>query len=115
MPVAPYMLNLDNKAVMAKNELGFMQFIIKPLWVTFNEFTADAVSLSVKNIEANIKRWEEISKQAQEEQDGKKDNSLAVLEKENEKQIKNLPMISEGELKVQTQEKPPEESKSEDK
>lgn len=59
LPVTPYMLNLDKPDVLAKGEMQFMKFIIKPVWLKLNEFTLDAMKIASDNIEKNIQRWEE--------------------------------------------------------
>lgn len=32
IPLSPFMLNLENELVMAKNELGFLKFMVQPLY-----------------------------------------------------------------------------------
>ena len=58
LPITPYMQNLDKIDVMAKQEIGFINFIIQPLWKKVNEFFENALSEPLKNISANIKTWE---------------------------------------------------------
>lgn len=54
------MLNLDKPAVMAKAEVQFIKFVIKPLWDAFYEFTGGAVKVATDNLENNLKKWEEM-------------------------------------------------------
>lgn len=39
LPLTPYLLNLDDEFVFAKNEAGFLKVIVSPLWETLNSFT----------------------------------------------------------------------------
>lgn len=109
------MLNLDKKPHMAKNEFQFMQFVIKPLWVAFNDFTADAISVGVKNIENNIKRWEQIYKEALLEEEQMKKNAISILDKEDKTQEKKSPEKALETSKSQDQSKEVEETKSKEK
>ena len=44
LPVTPYFKDLDNKITFAKNEIGFLKFIVIPLWEITNKFTENAFS-----------------------------------------------------------------------
>lgn len=70
------MLNLDKPDVMAKNEIQFMKFVIKPMWVKCNELLKDGMKIASDNIEKNIQKWEEKSnKIVNEAQEETKDNT----------------------------------------
>ena len=60
LPVTSYMQNLDKIAVMAKQEIGFINVIIKPIWGKVNLFFDGYLNSIESNINANIKKWEEI-------------------------------------------------------
>jgi len=42
---------------MAKQEIAFISFMIKPLWENFNLFFSGAMKKAVTNIEGNIAQW----------------------------------------------------------
>ena len=56
LPLSPFMLNLDKEIVMAKNELGFLKFMVQPLYKSISEsFIEDPISgLMFKNVNNNI-------------------------------------------------------------
>ena len=58
------MKDLENKAVLAKNEFGFLKVIVYPLFQALNKFYGEDTLLKKfkKNIETNIKEWEKIQK-----------------------------------------------------
>mgnify|MGYP000991654420 CR=1 FL=1 len=76
MPVAPYMLNLDKPAVLAKSEINFVKFIVKPLWDTLNEFVSDAMKIASDNITDNMQHWETAYKNAIEEEEAEKKKAV---------------------------------------
>eukprot|EP01017_Pseudomicrothorax_dubius_P049119 TRINITY_DN9085_c0_g1_i1.p1 TRINITY_DN9085_c0_g1~~TRINITY_DN9085_c0_g1_i1.p1 ORF type:complete len:142 (-),score=28.67 TRINITY_DN9085_c0_g1_i1:140-565(-) len=57
LPVTPYMKDLDNKAVMAKQEIGFLTFVTLPLWKLANESLNNQLEHLVSNVEQNIAEW----------------------------------------------------------
>ena len=60
------MMNLDDPKVMAKNEIGFMKFVIKPLWEAVNAYTNKAMKIASEHVDLNIQDWEKKLKDAQE-------------------------------------------------
>jgi len=55
--VTPYFRDLNKPHVMAKQEIAFISFMIKPLWENLDKFFAGAMKVAVKNIDYNIKEW----------------------------------------------------------
>ncbi len=49
---------------MAKQEIAFISFMVKPLWELFNDFYAGAVNVATSNIESNLKEWNSIMEKA---------------------------------------------------
>jgi len=43
---------------LSKNEIGFSNFIVKPLWDSLNIFLDGDLAISLSHIEKNIKEWE---------------------------------------------------------
>lgn len=64
-------MNLDDPKIMAKNEIGFMKFVIKPLWETVNDHTNWAMKIASDFVEQNIEEWDKKLKEAQEAEDRK--------------------------------------------
>lgn len=62
------MLNLEDPKIMAKNEIGFMKFVIKPLWETINDYTNGSMKIANIQVEKNIQDWERRLKEAEEKQ-----------------------------------------------
>ena len=64
LPQTPFMKDLENRAIVAKNEAGFLKVIVYPLYEALNSFYENAKILKIfkDNIDTNIKRWEEIQK-----------------------------------------------------
>jgi cAMP-specific phosphodiesterase 4 len=58
IPQSPFMLNLDNELVMAKNELGFLKFMVQPLYKSLSEsFAGESISgMMLENVSKNIER-----------------------------------------------------------
>lgn len=58
IPLSPFMLNLDNELVMAKNELGFLKFMVQPLYKSLSEsFLGEMISGEMfRNVNKNIER-----------------------------------------------------------
>jgi len=57
IPITPYFKDLDKPHVMAKQEIAFVSFMIKPLWETFNQFSGEGMKIAVDNIDKNLKEW----------------------------------------------------------
>ena len=70
------MLNLDKPAVLAKSEINFVKFIVKPLWDTLNEFVSDAMKIASDNITDNMQHWETAYKNAIEEEEAEKKKAV---------------------------------------
>jgi cAMP-specific phosphodiesterase 4 len=45
---------------MSKSEIGFTQFIVKPLWESLNRFLGDDLRIFIDNLENNMKEWQKI-------------------------------------------------------
>lgn len=52
------MKGLDNMRNIAKQEIGFIKFIIRPLWGEVNNFMENALQECVDNVDENKSRWE---------------------------------------------------------
>ncbi|CAD8073508.1 unnamed protein product [Paramecium primaurelia] len=59
-PQLPYMKDLDQLPIMAKSEVGFFKFIVRPLWSIMSKFTEDRLQQSVDNLEQTIVEWEKL-------------------------------------------------------
>jgi len=62
---------LDKPHVMAKQEIAFISFMIKPLWENFNSFFSGAMKKAVTNIESNIAQWKILLEDALKEEEEK--------------------------------------------
>ncbi|CAK86012.1 unnamed protein product (macronuclear) [Paramecium tetraurelia] len=56
----PYLRNLDDEVQYAKNEIGFLKVIVKPIYESLNQFSDGAMSLQLANINLSIKKYSEI-------------------------------------------------------
>lgn len=75
LPVTPWFKDLDKQHIMAKQEISFISFVIKPLWEEYNKFTGGLCEMQLKHITENIKEWEKIRDAGlQEEEEKKKSN-----------------------------------------
>ena len=45
---------------MAKQEIAFISFMIKPLWENFDKFFGGSMRKAVDNIENNIQEWNKL-------------------------------------------------------
>ena len=54
------MKGLDNLANIAKQEIGFIKVIIRPLWVEVNNFMENSLKECLDNTDDNKSRWEKI-------------------------------------------------------
>lgn len=64
IPVTPYFKDLDQRHIMAKQEIAFISFMVKPLWELFNDFCGGAMQVTTKNIEDNLREWNVIYEKA---------------------------------------------------
>lgn len=48
---------MEKKHVMAKQEIAFISFMIKPVWELFDDFCAGSMKVATNNIEKNLKEW----------------------------------------------------------
>lgn len=89
------MLNLDKPSVMAKAEVQFIKFIIKPLWDTFNEFTGGALKIASDNLQDNLNKWEELYKKTSEEEEASKmkESKKGENQTEPKKEMEKLPLL----------------------
>lgn len=58
IPVTAYMKELDKEHSRVKSEIGFIKFILRPLWNEIQNFFENKVSIQMKNIEENLILWE---------------------------------------------------------
>ncbi|CAD8159906.1 unnamed protein product [Paramecium pentaurelia] len=56
----PFMKDLDQQEIMAKNEMGFFKVIVRPLWASLNEFYDKQLQNVIDNVENTIINWEKI-------------------------------------------------------
>ena len=57
---------------MAKQEIAFISFMVKPLWELFNDFCGGAMDIATFNIDKNIKEWNSIMEVALKELENEK-------------------------------------------
>lgn len=62
LPITGYMKGLDTPVIMAKNELSFIKFVIKPLWECMATFSHGGANVAVENVNTNLQKWEEYLK-----------------------------------------------------
>lgn len=60
IPQTAYLKDLDRMDILAKSEIGFIKFIVRPLWINLNQFLQDDLKQCTDNLEENIKSWEKI-------------------------------------------------------
>lgn len=60
MPITPYYKDLEKSEVLAKNEVGFINYIIMPLWTKVNELLDNEISFILDNIKDNLGKWKEM-------------------------------------------------------
>lgn len=63
IPVTPFMKGLDNLVNIAKQEIGFLKVIIRPLWVEVNNFMENTLKECIDNVDDNKIRWEALLEQ----------------------------------------------------
>ncbi len=44
LPLSPFMLNLQNELILAKNEMGFLKFMVQPLYKSIAETFVEELS-----------------------------------------------------------------------
>lgn len=54
------MKDLDQIAVMAKAEMGFIKMIVSPLWSLINMFMDNELENLITNLNKNAEKWEQI-------------------------------------------------------
>ncbi|CAD8154379.1 unnamed protein product [Paramecium octaurelia] len=59
-PQQPYMKDLDQLPIMAKSEVGFFKFIVRPLWAVMSKFVEDRLQESIENLDYTIIEWEKL-------------------------------------------------------
>jgi hypothetical protein len=63
IPVSAFMDNLDTVAAVAKLQVGFAKFVVRPLWlVAGNHF--QELGERVKQLDRNVNQWDRIHKNA---------------------------------------------------
>ncbi len=72
------MKDLDKPAIMAKGEIGFLNFIVIPLWKLMASYIGDEMTPSINNLDDSIKQWKIIQEAHKEEPH----NILINLEKD---------------------------------
>ena len=58
--VTLFMKGLDNLTNIAKQEIGFIKVIIRPLWFEVNNFMENTLKECVDYVDDNKSRWEAI-------------------------------------------------------
>eukprot|EP01138_Halocafeteria_seosinensis_P009382 gb/GECG01009587.1/.p1 GENE.gb/GECG01009587.1/~~gb/GECG01009587.1/.p1 ORF type:complete len:1366 (+),score=207.69 gb/GECG01009587.1/:1-4098(+) len=56
---APFMTNLDTEGAIAKNQLGFLDYVCKPLWEAMADLVPEISSVR-ENLQNNRTQWKEI-------------------------------------------------------
>ena len=54
------MKGLDNLANIAKQEIGFIKVIIRPLWAEINTFMENSLKECLDHVDANKNKWEKV-------------------------------------------------------
>ncbi|CAD8201785.1 unnamed protein product [Paramecium pentaurelia] len=60
-PQLPYMKDLHNLSVMAKQEAGFFKFIVRPLWQSMSKYLDNRLQKQVEYLDETIQKWEQIA------------------------------------------------------
>ncbi|KAL4485809.1 hypothetical protein ABPG72_012349 [Tetrahymena utriculariae] len=63
LPVTPFYKDLDKYLTLATNEIGFINFFIKPFWVQIQQFGQGKLEQVSKNIDQNILNWKKEKEQ----------------------------------------------------
>ena len=66
LPETPFMKNLTHLPTLAKNEAGFLGFIVQPLYESLNDYypTNTKISKMFNTIKANKQEWDRIHQKA---------------------------------------------------
>ena len=75
LPITPFMKGLDNLANIAKQEIGFIKVIIRPLWNEVNNFMENSLKECVELIDDNQKKQEKIMQDELKATQNEKDDS----------------------------------------
>ena len=59
LPVTAFMLGLDNEVSIAKLQLGFLDYVVGPLWKAVSELFPETAECH-ENLKANRERWAKI-------------------------------------------------------
>ncbi|CAD8079707.1 unnamed protein product [Paramecium sonneborni] len=59
-PQLPYMKDLDQLPIMAKSEIGFFTFIVRPLWTVMSKFLEDRLKDNIDNLDNTIIEWQKL-------------------------------------------------------
>ena len=54
LPITEFMKDLDRPKVYYANEVGFLSFVVKPLWECVNIFFAPHIDLLIERLQVNI-------------------------------------------------------------
>jgi hypothetical protein len=68
LPLTEFMKDLDKPVTYYKNEIGFLVYVIKPLWDCANIWLKPSIDKSFENLENNIKALRELLAKHEEEQ-----------------------------------------------
>ena len=60
LPFAPFMDGLDNDVAIAKLQVGFLTYVVGPLWKAIGEMD-EGVANCFSNLQANRDKWKELS------------------------------------------------------
>lgn len=55
--MSPFMAGLDQVQIIAKQEIGFIKGIIRPMWVECNECLNGELAQLIKNVDNNADEW----------------------------------------------------------
>ena len=60
LPMTSFYKGLENLKTFSNNEIGFISYIVLPLYQVVNEFLQGQIDIAVDNIEQNKKIWQQI-------------------------------------------------------
>lgn len=60
IPVTSFYKGLDYLHYFAKNEIGFINFIVLPLYKLVDEYLEGGLSESIENINNNLEKWKQL-------------------------------------------------------
>ena len=58
LPQTPFLKNLDDPKIFAKNETGFLKVIVLPLWQILNQISHGDFENEVHNLQSSIHTYE---------------------------------------------------------